>query len=144
MYDRRVGEIPSMGMGRIDPAKRGEELSTLKLKIERQACGLQECFFHFDVGVVVVVELENDIGKPFEVGIDRAIECELDIAGVEAALLRIVVAALDVFEIARARAGKGEQSIERNVHVVLPASDPDRLGEGRAGATCRNRFGGRG
>ena len=56
---------------------------------------LHERFLDFDLGFVVVVEFENDVGEPLEVGIDRAIEREFEIAGVESALLRVVVAYFD-------------------------------------------------
>src|SRR5437588_10986539 len=115
-------------MGRIDSAERGEELSGFQLKIERQTGRLQERFLNLRFGLVVVVELENDIGATFEVRIDRAVERELDVARVEPALLRIVIADFDVVEIARARAGEGKQSIERDVHVIpASAADRDRL-----------------
>ena len=95
-------------MGRINSAECGEELSRFKLQVERQTRRLQERFLNFDFGFVVVVELENDIGETFEVRIDRAVERELDVARVEPALLRIVIANFDVVEIARARAGEGK------------------------------------
>src|SRR5437588_93571 len=118
-----------MRMSRIEPAKSGEELSGFELKVERQTRRLHERFFNFDIGVVVVIEFEHDVGEPFEVGIDRSVERQLDVARVESALLRIVIPALDVTEIARARAGEGKQSVERDVHVILAAADADRLSE---------------
>src|SRR5438309_11950383 len=102
-----------MGMGWIDSPERGEELSGFELKIEWQTRRLQERLFDFDICVVVVIELEDDVGEPFEIGIDRAVEREFDVACVETALLRIMVAALDVIEIARARTSEGKQSVER-------------------------------
>ena len=109
----------------INPAERGEELSGFELKIEGQARRLQERFFDFDIGVVVVVELEDDVGEPFEIGIDRSVERKFDVARVESALLRIVVSALDIVEIARGRASERKQSVERNVHVIPAAPDGD-------------------
>src|SRR5207302_10712937 len=99
-------------MGRIDSAERGEELSGFQLKIERQTGRLQERFLNFDFGFVIVVELENDIGETFEVRIDRAVERELEVTRVEPARLRILIADFDAVDIARARAGDGQQSIE--------------------------------
>ncbi len=118
-------------MGWIDSAERGEELSALELQIERQTRRLQERFLNFDVGIVVVVEFENDVGETFEVRIDRAIERELDVARVESALLRIVIAHFDVIEIFGARSGEREHSVERHVHVILTAAaaDSERLCE---------------
>src|SRR5436305_4269870 len=110
-------------MRRVDPAERGEELSGFQLQIEWQTRRLQERFFNFDISVVVVVEFEDNVGESFEVGINCAIEREFDVARVESALLRIVIPALDVTEIACARAGQGKQSVERNVHVILSAAD---------------------
>src|SRR5438477_10846976 len=118
-----------MRMSRIDPAKSGEELSSFELKVERQTRRLHERFFNFDIGVVVVIEFEDNVGESFKIGIDCAIERELDVARVKSALLRIVIPALDVAEIARARAGEGKHSVERDVHVILAAADADRLSE---------------
>src|SRR5207245_629496 len=126
--DRRVREIPGMRMGWIDSAERGKELSGFELKIEWQTRRLLESLLNFDLGFVVVVELEDDVGEPFEIGIDRAVEGELGVACVESALLRIVVSALDVIEIARARPCEGKHSIERNVHVIFAAADRNWLG----------------
>src|SRR5438552_7180925 len=126
----RVRKIPGMRMGRINSAECGEELSGFQLQIERQTGRLQERFLDFDFGLVVVVELENNVGETFEVRIDRAVEGELNVARVESTLLRIVVADFDVIEIARARTGEREQPIERDVHVIFPtAADRDRLGQ---------------
>ena len=66
------------------------------MQIERQVRGLHEGFLDFDLGFVVVVQFEDDVGEPFEVRIDCAIKGELDIARIESALLRIVIADLDV------------------------------------------------
>ena len=119
-----------MRMDRVDTSERSEELAGLKLKIERQTGRLQERFLNFDFRFVIVVELENNVGETFEVGIDRSVERELDVARVESTLLRIVVADFDVIEIARARTGEREQPIERDVHVIFPtAADRDRLGQ---------------
>ena len=127
-------------MGWIDSAERGEELSSFELKIEWQARRLQERLLNFDLRLVVVVELENNVGETFEVRIDRAIKGELDVARVESALLRIVITDFDVIEIARARAGEGKQSIERDVHIILAATDGDRLSQGSASSSAGNCF----
>ena len=112
MHKWRVRKIPGVRMRWVDAAKRSEELPAFQLKVERQIRCLQERFFHLDCGLVVVVELEDNIGETFEVRIDRTVECQLDVARVEAALLRIMIADLDVVEISRARIGQGEHSIE--------------------------------
>ncbi len=67
--------------------------------------GLQESFLEFDLGLVVVVQQENDVREPLEVGIDCAVKRQLGVARIEAALLRIVVADLDVIEIGGAGIG---------------------------------------
>jgi len=122
-------------MDRVDPSKRSEELAGFKLKIERQTGRLKERFLDLDFGFVVVVQLENDVGETFEVRIDRAVKRELDVARVEPALLRIVVAHLDVIRSPRTRAGEREQSVERNVHVIFSAAaDADGLRQRRARA----------
>ena len=69
---------------------------------------MQERFFNFHFGFVVVVQLEDDVRKTFEVRIDRSIECQLNVAGVKSALLRIMIADLDMIEIPRSRAGQSE------------------------------------
>ena len=89
-------------MGWIDSPKRRKELAAFHLEIEWQIRRLEKGFLHFDLGLVVVIEFENDVGETFEVGIDRAVERELDVAGVESTLLRIVIANFDVIEVARA------------------------------------------
>ena len=88
---------------------------------------MQERFLDFHFGLVVVVQLENNVGETFEVRIDRAVERQLDIARVEAALLRIVIAYFDVIEVARGRASQREQSVEGDVHVIFSATNRDRL-----------------
>src|SRR5260370_42279400 len=103
MNDRRVRKVPGVRMRRIDSAKGRKELSSFELQVERQAGRLQERLFDFDFGLIVVVELENNVGETFEVRIDRTVERELEVAGVESALLRIVVADFDVIEVARTR-----------------------------------------
>ena len=99
-------------MRRIDAAEGGEELSAFQLQIERQIRRLQKRFLDFDLGFVVVVEFEDDVGETFEVRIDRAIKRELDVAGVESALLRIVIAHFDV-STDRVRSIRREQTCRR-------------------------------
>src|SRR2546430_135806 len=115
MNKRRIGEIPRVRMGGINPAEGGEELAPFQLQVKGQAGGLQECFFGLDAGLIIVVELEDDIGETFEVGIDRAVKSQLDVPSVEAALLRVVVAYLHVVKIARARAGQSKHRVEGDV-----------------------------
>src|SRR5436305_11625695 len=126
MHQWSIGKIPGMWMGRINSTKCGKELPSLHLKIEWQTGRLQECFFSFHVRVVVVIELENNIGETFEVRIDCAVKCQFDIASIESALLWIVIADLDSIEIAGAGISQREQPIERDVHVILPATNGDR------------------
>ncbi len=82
-------------MRRIQPAERGEELAAFQLQIEGQTRCLEKCFLDLDFGLIVVVELEHDVGKSFEIRIDSAIKRELDVASIEPALLRIVIAYFD-------------------------------------------------
>ena len=125
MHERIVGEIPGVRMGRIDAAEGGEKLAAFELQTARQVGRLHERFFDFDLGFVVVIELENDVGEPFEVGIDGAVERKLEVARVEAALLRIVVADFELIEIGIARTGERKLAVERDVHVG-PAAARDR------------------
>src|SRR5436305_1215177 len=105
-----------MRMGWIDSAEGGEELSALELKIKRQTGGLQKRFLYLHVGVVIVIEFENNIRETLEVGINRAIKCELDVSRVKSALHRIMIADFNPIEMFVARVGEGEQSVERDVH----------------------------
>ena len=100
------------------------------MQVEWEIRRLQKRFLHFDSGFVVVVELEDNVGEAFEIRIDRAIEGELDVARVKAALLRIVIADFDAIEVARRRSGERKHSVERNVHVILAAANRDRRREG--------------
>src|SRR6266481_9049796 len=102
-------------MRRVQPAEGGKELPGFQLKVIGQARGLHERFLHFDLGLVVVVQFENDIGETLEVRIDRTVKRELDVTRVEAALLWIVIAHFDVIEISRAGISEREQTIKRNV-----------------------------
>ena len=122
-------------MGRVDATEGVEKLSAFDLQSERQTRRLQKRFFELDLGFVVVVELEHDIREPFEVRIDCAVQCDLGIPAVESALLRIVIAHLEMIEMPLARSRDGKQAVERDVHVVLvtaAAQDRDRLGQRRA------------
>src|SRR6266404_1880882 len=105
-------------MRRVQPAEGSEELPGLQLQVERKASRLHECLFDFDIGLIVVVQLENDIGETFEVRINRTVKGELYVAGIEAALLRIVITYFDVIQIAGTGISECKQSIERNVHVI--------------------------
>src|SRR6266567_4877449 len=130
MDQRVIRKIPNVRMLWIQPAEGGEELATLQLQTERQVRCLHKRFFDFDLGFIVVIEFENNVGEPFEVRIDRAIEGELDITGVESALLRIVIAHFDVRQIACARSSESKHAVEGNVHVILAAArDCDWLRE---------------
>src|SRR5882724_7188819 len=98
-------------MRRVQPAEGGEELPGFQLQVERQASRLHECFFDFDLGLVVVVQLENDVGETLEVRINRTVKGELYVAGIEAALLRIVITYFDVIKILRAGISECKQSV---------------------------------
>src|SRR5881397_1703127 len=114
-------------MCRVQSTERSEELPAFQLQVEWQASRLHECFLYFDLGFVVVVQLENDVRESFEVRVNRAVERELDVARVESSLLRIVVADLDVIEVACAGIGEREQAVEGDVHVISAAADSNWL-----------------
>src|SRR3954470_20546549 len=107
----------------VDPAEGGEKLPGFELKIERQACGLGEGLLDFDLGLIVVIQLEDDVGESLKVGVNRTVERELDVSRVETSLLRIVIADFDVIEITCRRTGQREHRIERDVHVILAAAN---------------------
>src|SRR5438876_2010816 len=114
-------------MCRIQSTERSEELPAFQLQVEWQASRLHECFLYFDLGFVVVVQLENDVRESFEVRVHRAVERQLDVARIEAALLRVVIANLDVIKIARAGVSECKQTVERNVHVISAATSSNWL-----------------
>ena len=96
---------------------------------------MQESFFDFDLGFVVVVQFEDNVGETFEVRVDRSVKGELDVARIEPALLRIVIADFDMIKIARAGVSQGEQSVEGDVHVIFSATDGDRRRQRSASPT---------
>ena len=97
-------------------------MSAFQLQIEWQVRRLHECFFDFDLGFIVVVQFENNIGEAFEVRINRSVERELDVAGVESALLRIMITYFNVIKIGRAGISEREQAVEGNIHVIFAAA----------------------
>src|SRR4051794_28902232 len=99
MNEWRIGKFPSVRMRRIDAAKGAEELAAFELQTERQVRRLHERFLELDLGFVVVVELEHDVGEALEIRIDRAIERDLRVAQIEAALLRIVIADFELIDV---------------------------------------------
>src|SRR5438046_4729763 len=104
-------------MCRVQSTERSEELPAFQLQVEWQASRLHECFLYFDLGFVVVVQLENDVRESFEVRVHRPVERELNVARVESALLWIVIAHFDVIEIARAGISQRKQAGEGWAHV---------------------------
>src|SRR6266481_5199164 len=98
-------------MRRVQPTKGGKELSAFQLQVERQTGRLHKCFFHFDIGLVVVVQLENDVGETFEVRINRTVKRQLYVASIKAALLRIVITYFDVIKILRAGISECKQAV---------------------------------
>src|ERR1700736_363525 len=126
MHQWGIGKIPGMWMGRINSTECGKELPSLHLEIERQIGRLQERFLDLHARVVVVIKLENDIRESFEIRIDCAIKCQLDIAGIEYSLLRIMIADLDPIEVAGAGVSEREHPVERDVHIILAATNGDR------------------
>src|SRR5437762_13186093 len=99
-------------MRRVQATERGKELPGFQLQVERKASRLHECFFDFDVGFIVVVQLENDVGETFEVRINRPVKGELYVAGIEAALLRIMITHFDVIEVSRAGISERKHTAE--------------------------------
>src|SRR3954470_8471543 len=129
-------------MGRVYSAEGIKKLSAFQLQAIGQPGRLKKRFFELDLGLVVVVELEDDVGKAFEIRIDRAVERDLGVARVKSALLWIVVADFKPIEMALARCGQGEDRIERDVHVVLvvaASENGERLGQRGARVRIRDR-----
>ena len=105
-------------VGLIRP-KASKNCPPFNCKTKRQTGRLQERLFEFDLGFVVVVQLEDDVGEALEVGIDCAVERDFGVARIEAALLRIVIAHFDVIEIVARLMPPGRTRVERDVHVIL-------------------------
>ena len=80
-----------MRVGRVEAAERGKELPTFGLQAVWQGSGLAERLLHLDRGFIVIVEFEDDVGESFEIRVHRSIQCQFDVAGVESALLRVVI-----------------------------------------------------
>src|SRR5205823_14737497 len=91
---RIIHKRPLMRMLGVLAAKVGKELSRLDLEVSRQGYRLKIGFFEFDLGLVVRIQLEDDVAERFEVRIHRAIKCDLGIAQRETAFDGIVVAKL--------------------------------------------------
>src|ERR1043166_405185 len=105
-------------MLRVLPAERGEELSALELQVPRQRCRLAKNFLELRRRLAVLVELEHDVRKTFEVRIDCAIQRDLGVAEREATLNRIVIPQLQFF-VRLSRRGPAEvhECVETHVHV---------------------------
>jgi len=78
--------------GLIDAAELGEKLTGFSLEAKGKVGGLAEGFLDFDLGLIVIVEFEDDICEAFEERVHGTIEGEFDVAGVESSLLGVVVA----------------------------------------------------
>ena len=92
--DGLVHRCPLMRVLRILPAKIGEELSCLELKVSWQGGRLQIGFLELDLRFVVLVQLENDIPETFEIRVHSAVHGNFSIAQREAAFNWIVIAQL--------------------------------------------------
>src|SRR5262249_34465941 len=101
-----------MWMRRIQPPKVGQELPAFQLQIVRQTRGLQKSFFEFDLGLVVIVQQENDVRESLEVRVDCTVKCQFRVTRIEATLLWIVIADLDVIEIGGAGIRQREHTVE--------------------------------
>ena len=109
-------------MLRVDASERREELPALELQTPRQRRRLHERLLGLDLSFVLVAELEDDVHERFEIRVHRAVERDLEVARVEAALLRVVVADFDPVEMFRGGKRGGEHPVEGEVQVVLPAA----------------------
>jgi hypothetical protein len=90
-------------MRRVDAAEGGEELAPFNCKPNGRFVVCINASSTSTSVSLSLIEFEDDVGEAFEVRIDRAIEGEFDIAGIETALLRIVIAYFDVRKIACGR-----------------------------------------
>ena len=108
-------------MARIEPPELGEELADLELQAVRQRGGGRVDLLELDDRLAFRRDLQDDVRLTAEVGIDRALEDDLDVLNGEAALRRVVAARLEGADIARGRSAGGEEAVQREVEVVLPA-----------------------
>src|SRR5882672_814269 len=115
---------------RILPSEGCEKLAAFNLQIRRKGCRLKVSFFQLDLGLIVFVELENDIGEALEVGIDRPIKRDLGVAQREPALDRIMVPKLEHSRgIGGCRSAYIHEGIETDVHISGPGTrNGQRLG----------------
>src|SRR5207248_1206031 len=93
---RRIDEGPLMRMLGVLPAEIREELARFGLEIPRQGSREEIGFFELDFGLVVFVQLENNVAEALQIGIDGAIHCDLGIAQRKTALDRIVITELKI------------------------------------------------
>src|ERR1700682_1000819 len=112
----------------------GKKLSDLELQIGGQRGSQYVRLLQLDSGLRVLVELVDDVAEPLEVGIDRAVERQLDVGDGEAIHVRIVVADLDSAYIGFGGPSGGRQGDEPDIHVAARCAWP--LGGGLRGAGC--------
>ena len=64
----------------ILPTEGSEELTGFELQAPRERSGLHKRFLQFDLRFVFVVEFQDDVGEPFEIRVNCAIQRQLGIA----------------------------------------------------------------
>ena len=123
--DRLVLPVPGVRVDRVHPAELGEELARLDLEarvfeIERQRDRLEERLLDLELRLAFRVDEVDEVGLAGHVRVDRAQERELHLLQREAALARIVAAALELldFVVARGRAAHRGQHVEREVEQL--------------------------
>jgi hypothetical protein len=97
-----------------------EELPSFGLQAPGKRRRLHEGFLDFDRRLVVVVELEDDVGESFEIWVDGAVQGQLGVARIETALLRVVVADFESIQMPRSRRRRNCPSNERLRNVFPP------------------------
>ena len=83
---RLIDKSPLMRVLRILASESREELASFDLEILRQRGGLEIRLLELELGALVLIEFENDVGKALEIRINRSIQCDFGIAHGEAAL----------------------------------------------------------
>ena len=76
---------------RVLPAEVGKELAGLDLQVERQRHALQVGFLQLHRGLVVLIELEGDIGEPFEIRVHCPIEHNFGVDERETASVGVMI-----------------------------------------------------
>ena len=118
VHDRLVDPVPRVGMLRVEDAELGEHVAGFELQAVGQSRRREKGFFDLEGGLSAAgIDRGEQMRLPGEVGIDRAAQRDFRLPQGEAALLRVVGAALQGGKrgVPFARPAGIEQHVRRNV-----------------------------